>query len=73
MDEAYLHFIYCQDKEWIHGETNYKPRSRYERVWMDEGMITLFFLCDPSLLYIYNFFLDIAIPLFFSLFLGDAS
>jgi hypothetical protein len=59
MDETYVHFIYRQDKEWIHGETSHKPRSRCARVWIDEGMITPL-LCDPSLLY--YIFLDIAIP-----------
>jgi hypothetical protein len=43
MDEAYLHFIYRQDKEWIHGEISHKPRSRYARVWIDEGVITPLF------------------------------
>jgi hypothetical protein len=76
MDEAYLHFIYCQDKEWVHRETSHKPRSRCARVWMDEGMITPL-LCDPSLLYyiyIYIYIFGHSNPLYSSLFfLGHAS
>jgi hypothetical protein len=48
---VYLHLIYCKDKEWIHGETRHKTRSRYACAWMDDGMIAPFY--DVSLLLFY--------------------
>jgi hypothetical protein len=65
VDEAYLYLVHCKDKEWIHGETSYKLRSRCAHVWMDDGMITP--LCDPSLPY-FIFLLDMATPFLFSSF-----
>jgi hypothetical protein len=55
-DKAYLYFICCKDKEWIHRGTSHKPRSRCARVWMDDDMMTPL-LCDPSLLYFIFFWI----------------